>query len=182
MDISSINSMRSVYQTYINGSFQNTGTVNKQITSNTSITDGVTPLRDRMLNQIEKTSGDNNAAERLLDSYSKPDTGGVLIAANSMPDLKDPEGIRRFQRINQLFEQENKQVEISKRDIISQGQAEGKTAQNILYDLVSMYDSQSDLFKLGRSWEGDFFSFDSNLSEGWSKVLQFTPDVIDTTV
>ena len=117
-----------------------------------------------------------------MRDYSKPESGGILVSVSGMPDLKNTEAVRRFQRINQLFEQENKQVESLKSDIISQGKSEGKKAQDILYDLVKMYDSQSELFKLGRGWEGDLFSFNDSSAGGWSKTLQYTPDVIDTKV
>ncbi len=117
-------------------------------------------MRDRRIHQIKKISGNDEAAESLLRDYSKPDTGGILFAASEMPDLNNIEAVRRFQHISQMFEQENKEVESLKNDILSTGRREGKKAQDILYDLVNMYDSQSELFKLGRGWEGDLFSFD----------------------
>lgn len=150
MNISSINSGQGIYQAFAN---KTSSAANKNVaasTSKKSLLPDVSPLRDRQINLIKKTSGDDKTAERLLRDYSKPDKGGILISASEMPDLKNTEAVKRFQRINQLFEQENKQVESLKSDIVSQGRSEGKKAQDILYDLVEMYDSQSELFKLGR--------------------------------
>ncbi|HEB68429.1 MAG TPA: hypothetical protein ENI88_02285 [Desulfobulbus sp.] len=182
MNISSINSGQGIYQTFANKISRAGNKDAEASTIRKSLLPDVFPLRDRQINLIKKTSGDDKAAERLLRDYSKPESGGILVSVSGMPDLKNTEAVRRFQRINQLFEQENKQVESLKSDIISQGKNEGKKAQDILYDLVKMYDSQSELFKLGRGWEGDLFSFNNSSAEGWSKTLQYTPDVIDTKV
>lgn len=182
MNISSINSGQGIYQAFANKTSRAANKNAEASTSKKSLLSEVSSLRDRQINQIKNTSGDDKAAERLLRDYSKPDNGGILFFASEMPDLKNTEAVRRFQRISQIFEQENKQVDSLKNDIISQGKSEGKKAQDILYDLVKMYDSQSELFKLGRGWEGDLFSFNDFSTEGWSKTLQYTPDVIDTKV
>jgi len=182
MNISTINSGQSIYHAFAN-KISRAGNKNVEVsTSKKSLPSEVSSLRDRQINQIKKTSDDDKAAERLLRDYSKPDNGGIIFPASEMPDLKNTEAVRRFQRISQMFEQENKQVDSLKSDIISQGRREGKKAQDILYDLVQMYDSQSELFKLGRGWEGDYFSFNDFSTEGWSRTLQYTPDVIDTKV
>ncbi len=182
MNISRINSGQGVYQAFANNTSRAADKNAGMDTSKNSSLSEVSSLRDRQINQIKKISGDDEAAERLLRDYSKPDNGGILFVASEMPDLNNTEAVRRFQHISQMFEQENKEVESLKNDIISIGRSEGKKAQDILYDLVNMYDSQSELFKLGRGWEGDLFSFNDFSSEGWAKTLQYTPDVVDIKV
>jgi len=178
MNITNINNVQNVYKSLF--SKISSGSIkNKNENTVQNKTPAITPLRDRMISLIERTNGDNEAAERLLNHYRKPDGGGILVAASEIPDLKDVESFRRYQRISKMFSEENKNVQDIKNDIIDRGRAVGKNAQSILHDIVDMYDSQTELIKLGRGWEGDMFSFKDFTSNGWSKTLQYTKDVVD---
>lgn len=182
MNISNVQGGQKVYPAFL----RNTGTSsakNTNATSGSSIKthqSAVSPLRDRLLSLIGKIDGNDTEAENLLNNISKPDNGGILIAAEDMPDLKDSEAVARFNRISELFKKESSIVENKKQEIITQGRTEGKENQEILNDIVRLYDSQSDLYKLGRGWDGNLFSFKESSSAGWSSTIKYTTDVVNT--
>ncbi|WP_153306605.1 hypothetical protein [Desulfogranum japonicum] len=181
MNISSIQVSLYAYQRYSESSVDSIANESISSSSNQSASSSsVTPLRDRIVSQIKKTAGDEQKAEQLLQSYSKPNNGGILVAASNMPNLKDVEAIRRFESISNAFERENAAVEQQKTELIANGKEEGKTTEEILTELVNFYDSQSDLYKTGIGWEGSLFSFNNSSSIGWEKTLEQSPTVVDT--
>lgn len=98
--------------------------------------------------------------------------GGLL-------NLHDPRAMERNSRISSLFQAEQVDVEKQKTEMISIGRSEGKSAEEILYDIVSLYDSQSDFFKTDIGWNGDVFAFDSSSPEGLARTLQYVTDSIN---
>lgn len=176
MNISGSSGSHIVSRTYANNGVSNAKTVSTQQNSTTKAY--VEPLRDRMLNMINRFATDEKSAENLLKQFSKPNMGGPLIPGDALPDLKDPDAVRRFQRISHLFTEEQKNVESQKNKLISKERNEGKSAKEILSDLISFHDSQSELYRLGTGWNGDLFGLTSS-SEGWERTLRYTPDVFD---
>jgi hypothetical protein len=139
----------------------------------------VKPLRERFVQQIDSVAGNTEDAERLLRDYSKPDSGGLFYAVGSDLNTINTDMSRRVDRISQLFNAENANVENQKSKMIAEGRAIGKMPQDILNDIVSLYDSQSELFKLGKGWDGEIFAFDSSSPTGYAHIKKYTSDVID---
>jgi hypothetical protein len=135
-------------------------------------------LRDGMVSLINKVSGNDEDAEKLLSDYSRTDSGGLM--STGLFDLKNPDAVRRYQRISQQFEVESKMVEKQKTALITEGRSSGKKAQEILNDIIALYDSQSDLYKTGRGWEGNVFAFDPSSPAGFARTMSYTSDTIDT--
>lgn len=90
----------------------------------------------------------------------------------------DTGAIRRIDPINEIFNQEFKQVESQTANILAEGRA-GKKPQEILEDIFNLYDSQSELFKTGRGWDGQLFSINADNPSGYQLTLKYTSDVID---
>jgi len=137
----------------------------------------VRPLRDGFVGQLNKVAGNDEEAENLLRNWARPDSGGLFSAG--LPDLKNSDAMRRFDRISQLFTAESRQVESQRTALIAKGRDMGKPPQEILKDVFDLYDSQSDLFKFGRGWNGDVFAFDKSSPAGYERALRFSSDVID---
>ncbi len=111
------------------------------------------PLRNGFINQFNKVAGNDKEAENLLRDWARPDSGGLFLAG--LPDLKNPDAMRRLDRISQHFEIDSKKVENQKAELIAKGRELGKKPQEILTDIINLYDSQSDFYKFGRGWNGD---------------------------
>jgi len=138
----------------------------------------VRPQRDGFIGQLNKVAGNDEKAENLLRNWARPDSGGMFSAG--LPDLKNPDAMRRLDRISQLFTAESRQVESQKTELIAKGRDMGKLPQEILKDVFDLYDSQSDLFKFGRGWDGDVFAFDQSSPAGYERMLHYSSDVVDT--
>ncbi len=136
--------------------------------------------KDTMRTQMDKVAGDDTTAEEMLRNYSRPDSGGVLFAvgANDLNTI-DTTALRRLDRINELFNQEFKQVQNQTADIISEGRASEKKPQEILEDIYNLYDSQSELFKTGRGWDGQLFAMSVDNPSGYEMTMQYASDVVD---
>lgn len=134
-------------------------------------------MRDRIISQINNASGDTEASENLLSNYSRGSLCGPMLGG--LPDPSDPQAMERFTRLSSLFESENVDFQKQKSDLISLGRVNGKNAEEILNDMVSLYDSQSDLFKTGIGWNGDVFAFDSSSPEGLARTQRYVTDAIN---
>ncbi len=135
------------------------------------------PLRETMLSMIDRFSGDNDSMEDLLSNYSRGSLCGTCTGG--LPDLSDPNAAARISRISSLFESEQADVDKQRSDLISFGRANGKSAEQIMNDIVDLYDSQSDLFKTGIGWNGDVFAFDSSSPEGLARTQRYVTDAIN---
>jgi hypothetical protein len=133
--------------------------------------------RDNMLSLINRFSGDNDTMENLLSNYSKPDLLGPVLGG--LPDPSDPQAMERASRMSSLFRSEQTDVEKQKSELISIGRANGKSAGEILNDIVGLYDSQSDFFKTGIGWNGDVFAFDSSSPAGLARTQSYISDPIN---
>ena len=138
----------------------------------------VPPLRDRLVNDILKHNSSDTDSEKLLSELEKPNVGGPFLGG--LPDLSNPDSMRRYNRIKNLFLKENEKFEVQKSDFIAAEKAAGKSAQDILKGIVSLYDSQSELFRVGMGWNGDVFAFDESSKAGYQRTIHFSSDVIDT--
>lgn len=136
-----------------------------------------TSTRDNFVSMINRYSNDDNQSEILLNNFEKGSVGGLLTAG--LPDLSNPDAMRRSNRVTSLFNAEQKSFEQQKTDLIQDGRSAGKSAQTILDEMISLYDSQSDLFKTGIGWDGDVFAFDSASPEGFARTMRYTSDTID---
>ena len=137
----------------------------------------VRPLRDGFINQLDKVAGNDEEAESLLRNWAKPDSGGLFFAG--LPDLKNPDAMRRFNRISQLFTAESEKVENQKTELIAKGRDMGKKPQEIMQEMIDLYDAQSDIYKFGRGWNGDVFAFDKFSPAGYERMQRYSSDVID---
>jgi hypothetical protein len=134
----------------------------------------VRSLRSSFVDRINSVKGNTKDSESLLRDYAKPESGGILYAVGK-EDIytMNPDTMRRIDRISQLYKAENANVENRKSKMITEGRAMGQSAQDILNDIVSLYDSQSELFKLGKGWDGDVFAFDSASPEGFARTIRY---------
>jgi len=156
-------------------------TLSKTVSNQEADNSMVHSQKDYMRSQIDKVAGDDAAAEEMLRNYSRPDSGGVLFAVSPefFQEKIDITAARRMARVNELFNQEFKQVQNQTVDIISDGRASGKKPQEILEDIYNLYDSQSELFKTGRGWDGQLFSMSADNPSGFELTMKYASDVID---
>ena len=134
-------------------------------------------LRDGIVSQVNSVNGDNDAAEKLLSHYSKEDLLGPMLAG--LPDLSNPKVADRLSQLTALYRSELADFQNQKSDLISLGRANGESAENILNDIIGLYDSQSDLLKTGIGWNGDVFAFDSSSPEGLARTQRYVTDGIN---
>jgi len=116
--------------------------------------------REVFANMIARVASSDQNAQALLDDFSKPSNSGLFLGG--LPDLSDPESLNKLNKVNELFLVEQKKFEHQKTDLINKGQALGDSPQKILGDIVSLYDSQSELFQKGVGWKGEVFSFNAS--------------------
>lgn len=81
----------------------------------------------------------------------------------------------RINRTTEQFKLEARDFHKQQLEIIRQGELKGKTSKEILTDITSLYDEQSDLFKLSIHW-GDKGLADS---ESYSTLVKLTPTYAD---
>jgi len=94
-----------------------------------------------------------------------------------LPDLSEPHANERFTKLSTLFASEQADFEKQKSELISSGRANGKSAEEILNDMVGLYDSQSDFYKTSLGWSGDIFAVNSSSPEGLARTLQYVTDL-----
>ena len=129
---------------------------------------------------INRVAGKEQEAQDILDSFSKSSTGGFLLGG--LPDISNPEAVRRHDYIGKIFSAEQNNVDNKRIELIRQGRAAGDNAQQILGDVVALYDSQSDLFRTGIGWNGAVFAFDASSPQGYQQTLNHSRDVVDVQV
>ncbi|MDH3327315.1 MAG: hypothetical protein OEM38_11430 [Gammaproteobacteria bacterium] len=135
----------------------------------------ITPLRDGLISMINR--GEDTAKE-LLKYQKIPTFGGLMLG--KLPDLSDTEALARRDRITEKFVQEHSKYEQQKFSLIRKGESEGKSATEIMFDIVELHDSQSELFNLGTAWSGDVFAFDKSSPEGYQRAINHSKDVVNT--
>jgi len=81
----------------------------------------------------------------------------------------------RINRAIEQFKPEAKVFHKQELELITQGELEGKKSKEVLTDIASLYDEQSDLFKLSMHW-GDKGLADS---ESYSTLVKLTPTYAD---
>lgn len=104
-----------------------------------------------MINQSEKS------AEVMLEAYKQPQTGGMMLSG--LPDISKPQVMARHDRISHAFSVERDKVSELTVNLIKKGENAGKNATQIMDDVISLYDSQSELFQTGVGWNGKVFAF-----------------------
>lgn len=139
--------------------FQNT----KTVTINT---------RQNMQDIVDRGT-DEQAANSLKSIQAYPMAGPLINLRDIMLATHDSSDniISRISRISDQFNAEASSVHSKSKEIIRQGELEGKTPKEILQNIIDMYDDQSDLFKLSVSWEGKRLSD----SDQYSKLIELTP-------
>jgi len=135
----------------------------------------VLSFRDRLTNAINQAASDDEKSENILNGLAKPSTGGLVLGG--LPDISNPKSAERLARVNQLFENEQQSFEKQKTELINQERDAGKSAQEPLDDIISLYDSQSDLFKTGIGWDGNVFAFDASSPAGYERAQSYTTDL-----
>jgi len=161
--------------TYVNSSQRNFA--NKTIDANSieykqSDKSTSPAARDNLTKLINRCSTNEEYSQELLNNLAKPESNGLIVGG--LPDLSNSESIRHYNHLSKLFEAEMDTVEKQKDELITQGQMAGKSSQKILAEIVSLYDSQSDLFKFGTGWEGEVFAFDEFSPEGYQRTLSYS--------
>jgi len=144
---------------------------NQPSESNTS------PLRERFINMIEQHARTESDAKKLLTTFSQSSTGGFMLAG--LPDISSPDVMARHDRISKKFSIEQQDFERQKTNLIKDSLANGQSSKAILKEIVSLYDAQPDLFKIGVGWNGQVFDFNESATEGYQRVLEYSRDVVD---
>jgi hypothetical protein len=134
-------------------------------------------LKDRFISMIDKYAQTESAANKLLDTFSQPSTSGFILGG--LPDITSPDIMARHDRIAEKFKINQQDFEQQKTTLINEGLADGKSAKVILNDIVELYDSQPELFKIGVGWNGQVFAFNESSMAGYQRVLDNSRDVVD---
>jgi len=142
-------------------------------------------INSRVSTQSINTKNDfnsfiNTATPEELDNklksikQSKPPT--AMFSLNKIMNSENSfEVAGRINRATAQFEPEAKIFHQQQLELIKQGELEDKTSKEILTDISSLYDEQSDLFKLSMHW-GDKGLADS---ESYPALVKLTPTYAD---
>ncbi len=137
----------------------------------------ISPLRERLTSMIEHFANTEEGAKQLLSTFSKPSNGGLMLGG--LPDLTNLDAMARHDRISEKFSLEQQGFERQKNNLVNEGVAAGKSSKAILNDIISLYDAQSELFRLGVGWNGQVFAFNEASTEGFKRTLEHSRDVVN---
>jgi len=126
--------------------------------------------RGLFTSMIARAASSDQHSQALLDDFSRPSNSGLFLGG--LPDLSDPEAISKLSKVNELFLVEQSNFENQKTTLINQGKISGDSPQKTLKDIISLYDSQSELFQKGVGWKGEVFSFDASSAMMLVEILK----------
>ncbi|KZN55449.1 hypothetical protein [Pseudoalteromonas luteoviolacea] len=123
---------------------------------------------------------DSASDEKLTQSIDAIKKYGPPTAMFRMEDILNSHNVEemhgRVSRAISHFNQEAEQFHKEELAIIKRGEEEGKSAKEIMTDLVALRDKQSELFKMATSWGSKNLAHPDN----YDKLLAETPDYINT--
>ena len=135
--------------------------------------------REDLLEKVANASPDE--MDKILNDISGSGTHGMMIFFNgSLPDLNDKELMGRLERINNDFRAESNDFSNERKNLIANGKQEGKSSEEIIADIIGLYDQQSELFKTGSGWNGDVISGNKMNSDGYKNLLELTPAYVNS--
>jgi len=135
--------------------------------------------RESLLEKVVNASPDE--MDKILNDISGSGTHGMMIFFNgSLPDLNDKELMGRLERINNDFRAESNDFSNERKNLIANGKQEGKSSEEIIADIIGLYDQQSELFKTGSGWNGDVISGNKMNSDGYKNLLELTPAYVNS--
>jgi hypothetical protein len=99
----------------------------------------------------------------------------IFNLKNFMSTDNSAEVMGRIDRATKQFEQEAAVFHTKQLDIIQQGEADGKSAKEVLTNIVSLTDEQSELFKMSTNWDNKGLS----APENYEKLVELTSSYVN---
>lgn len=132
---------------------------------------------DRRVNYISfiETATPEELTARLNNIKQFGPPAAMFNFNNIMNSKNSFEIAGRIERTSGQFDQEAKVFHGKQLDLIKQGEAEGKTAKEILTDIMGLHDKQSELFKLSTNWGTKGLA----APENYTTLVKLTPTYAD---
>jgi len=130
--------------------------------------------KEALLEKVVNASPDE--MDKILNDISGSGTHLMMISfKGGLPDVNDKELMGRLKRINNDFNVESNNFSNEQKNLIAKGKQQGKPSEEIITDIISLYDQQSELFKTGSGWNGEVISGNKLNPDGYKKLLELTP-------
>lgn len=154
----------------------NTGMVDNTINKTSGTTEYIThnDSRKNAISFIETATPEELTSK--LSNIKESFPPAALFNFNDIMNAKNSFEIAgRVNRATEQFDQEAKVFHNEQLSLIKQGEIEGKSAKEILTDIVNLQDKQSELFKIATNWDRQGLSSPEN----YEKLVKLTPDYIN---